>query len=355
LIIETKYLKGTPLIFKYISKVFPEVNTQLKRWVIASGRVEDNILREQALSSISLKKFHAQGGSVYALYPHVKLLNAVSLIVALQTINDYLDNLCDRAKVYDEAAFRQLHLSMLDAVDPNRPTQDYYLYYPYKEDKNYLNKLVAECRIQIKKLPSYDLVKDAIKKYVGLYSDLQTYKHLSHEIRESSLTRWASDYLHQYPEISCWEFSAATGSTLGIFILFSAAADPRLTAWEVQAIDTAYFPWVCGLHILLDYYIDLEEDILMKELNFTYYYDSLKECEDRLSFFIERAFKSCASLRYSGFHSTIIKGLLAMYLSDPKALTGLNRITSRNLIQRGGKRTILYFNLCKFLRELKVL
>jgi len=348
--IEAKCDSGIKLVLKFVRHVFPEVEKQLKSWTQLSRSLDDQKLGEQALASIRSKRFHAQGGSIYALYPNVDLKSAVKFIVSFQTISDYLDNLCDRTGVKDEPAFRQLHLSMLDAVDPERKMSDYYKFFPYKNDSGYLNKLVEECRSQVLKLPSYPLVVNTVKKYVHLYSDLQTYKHLSESIREDCLKTWASYYLMQHPGISCWEFSAAAGSTLGIFMLFAAASDPDLTEDEVKAIDSAYFPWICSLHILLDYYIDAQEDLRTGDLNFTYYYKNLKHCEERLSYFIERSTEQCSRLRYPEYHITIIRGLLAMYLSDPKASWGLNRLASRRLLEKGGKQVKLYYNLCRILR-----
>ncbi len=350
-----EYLSGTKLILRYVLNVFPMVNNELDRWKGLCKNAQDEMLSRQALSSILLKKFHAQGGSIYALYPKVNLPDAVKFIVSFQTISDYLDNLCDRSGRFNEASFRQLHLSMTDAIDIDNDCHNYYILYPFKNDNRYLISLVEECRSLISRLPSYNLVKNVMKKYVELYSDLQSLKHLSGNIREQKLESWSKSYLSQYNDITQWEFCAATGSTLGIFVLYAAASDSDLTKDEIKAIESAYFPWVCGLHILLDYFIDLNEDMQMGDLNFTHYYNNLKQCEERLSFFIQRSFECCSNLRYPEFHMTVIKGLLSMYLSDSKAFLGLNRLTSRNLTRVGGRRTGIYHNMCRFLRLAGVL
>lgn len=352
---QVKYDYGMKLILKYIFRVFPQVSRRLDYWAHICNKSENETLRNLALSSIKHKKFHAQGGSVFALYPHAELKKTVRFIVALQTISDYLDNLCDRAGVKKESAFRQLHLSMLDAVDPDRALRDYYKFYPYQSDNGYLKKLVEECRLQVRDLPSYDLVVHNIKKYIQLYSDLQTYKHLDEREREGYLKTWADYYLRKFPEVSWWEFSAASGSTLGVFVMLASAFNPSLTQEEVKALDCAYFPWICGLHILLDYYIDALEDMQMGDLNFTYYYDNLKHCENRLSFFVEQSLKVCNTLSYPKFHTTVVKGLLAMYLSDPKAFLGLNKLATKNILKRNSQETVLYHSICKFLRLSRIL
>lgn len=346
---------GINLIHKYILKVFPEVKKELHLWAGIWKNSKEETLSRLAMDSISDKSFHALGGSVYALYPGADFTKSIEFIVSLQTISDYLDNLCDRAGVENESAFRQLHLSMLDAVDPERDTRDYYKFYPYKNDHGYLKKLVEKCRTHIKGIPSYGLVINYMKKYIHLYSDLQTYKHLSEKNREGYLKTWADYYINQYPGISWWEFSAASGSTLGIFVMFAAAFNYSLTVEQVKALDSAYFPWICGLHILLDYYIDAQEDMQMGDLNFTYYYNNLKHCEERLGFFVEKSLIECRKLKYPEFHITVLKGLLAMYLSDPKASMGLNRISTRSILDHSIPEATLYHRLCGFLRFVGVI
>ncbi|MCX8130784.1 MAG: tetraprenyl-beta-curcumene synthase family protein [Clostridia bacterium] len=354
--IEVRYESGIKLVLKYIKDVFPEVDREIDHWInMCASSDNDLILSSQAQASILHKKFHAQGGCIYSLYPNTDLKKAVKFIVSLQTISDYLDNLCDRAGVYDESAFLQLHLSMLDAVDPDREPSDYYKYYPYKHDNNYLASLVKSCRAQLSELPSYGTVRDSVIRYIRQYSEMQSYKHISKDKREDRLKEWASQYIDTYTDISCWEFSAAAGSTLGVFVLYAVASDPLLTADAVQMINEVYFPWICGLHILLDYYIDSHEDIKTGDLNFTYYYENLKQCEERISFFIDRSLDGCRYLPYPEFHITVVKGLLSMYLSDPKASTGLNKLTSRRLLKKGEENTKFYYALCKILRTFKKL
>jgi tetraprenyl-beta-curcumene synthase len=191
-----------------------------------------------------------------------------------------------------------------------------------------------------------------MKWLVSLYSELQVNKHVHPEDREKKLTRWAAPLAAQYPVISIWEFCAAAGSTLGEFLLFAAAKRPGLAASEADALLDAYFPWVCGLHILLDYFIDAEEDRQGGDFNFTGYYRDAGECAGRLSLFVGQTLLKCSTLRFALFHETVLRGLLAMYLSDRKARSGLNRRISRKLIRCGGGQAVLYWNLCRAMRAL---
>lgn len=342
------------LVSRFISEIFPQVDAELIRWKQMGQSCPDEVLAKQALLSIDKKKFHAQGGSIYALYPTAPA-RYTGFIVALQTISDYLDNLCDRVGVLDEQGFRQVHLAMLDALDEERELADYYAFYPHKRDGGYLRSLVVACRSELKKLPSYHVVKKDILQLANLYCDLQTYKHLDKKVRQQALERWAQHHLEENEDLSWWEFSAATGSTLGIFMLAALAADINLNASEAKKVKEAYFPWVCGLHIMLDYFIDQEEDSLEGDLNFVHYYQDKAQCAQRLSVFLENSLAKIKDLNHVNFHYAVVQGLLAMYLSDPKSKSVITKDISKQLLREGGNTARLLHVACCLLRKKKVI
>ena len=341
----------TKLITRYVREVFPLVETELEKWHEKASNCQDDLLKLQAKDSIKRKAFHAKGGSIYALYPGVNTTSLVSFIVSLQTISDYLDNLCDRAGIFDEKAFRQLHLAFSDALTTDTPChKNYYEFYPYQNDGGYLDSLVGNCRRQIKEsMPSYQKVEKDILDFARLYIDLQSLKHLHPGCRDEKLMNWAEKF-HE-GELYPWEFSAAAGSTLGIFILAASANQRDLSVKEVENIKKAYFPWVTGLHILLDYLIDLEEDEQDNELNFIFYYKDLPQCAERLKLFLINSLKEVGRLPNNTFHKIVIKGLLAMYLSDQKASYGQKTQIIGQLLMIGGWDTRLLFQVCSFLRS----
>ena len=343
------------LIKKFIINVFPKVEQEISHWVKEIKEFGSEELAYQAMESIRMKKFHCQGGSIYSLYPSCDMDNMIRLIVVLQTISDYLDNLCDRTEIKDENSFRQLHLAFTDALQPEIQMHDYYSQYPHQDDGGYLSKLVKACRECIGKLPAYELAKPHAVKLGNLYSELQIYKHLNTSIREQKVIDWSKEHLREYPSITTWEFAAATGSTLGIFMLFAVTSDKRCSQDAIDNIMKSYFPWICGLHILLDYYIDLDEDKEHEDLNFISYYSSLEECRGRLKFFITEAMKNSKQLPIRVFHKTVTQGLLAMYLSDPKALQGKQETMSQSLVKAGGPMAVFLWKMCKYLRRKNVL
>ncbi|VBB06907.1 Hypothetical protein LUCI_2147 [Lucifera butyrica] len=351
----TATVTGLALIGKLVYRTFPAVNHELSQWrkyVLCHSR---GILQEQALASLREKKFHCLGGSVFSLYPEVDPAGFLRLIVAFQTVSDYLDNLCDRTGLADETAFYQLHLAITDALNPETTPADYYQFYPYKEDGGYLVNLVTLCRQEIQKLPSYSLVQGTLLHWADLYSRLQTYKHLAPDFREEKMVTWLETFSRLYPEATIWELAAATGSTLGMFMLCAAAANPTLTKTELDRIRCAYFPWINGFHILLDYFIDAAEDRLHGDLNFVSYYGNDRIIPTRLLYFFRQSLRQARPLSRPDFTETVIHGLLAFYLSDPKTNTAAAKEIKRHLLNEAGFRSWLLYQLCLWLRRKKLL
>lgn len=349
------HIEQSKIIYTFVKDVFPIVKRELNFWQQQAGKASSNILSQQAAASIGKKSFHAQGGSIYALYGSSVDEDLIKFIVALQTISDYLDNLCDRVGVEDAKAFLQLHLAITDALNTEENYNHYYSDYPHGEDGGYLQELVSTCKAYIRTLTSYTMVQKEVLYLGKLYSEMQAYKHTPLSIRENHMFNWSKPYLEKYPELSTWEFSAAAGSTLGIFMLCTLAKDPDLTKSKVTQVMEAYFPWVCGLHILLDYFIDLREDSITGDLNFVSYYKDSQHKRQRLLWFLQQSINKISALDYHLFHLTVIEGLLSMYLSDPKTSPPEEHFLSMELLRAAPNSASIYYHICRILRKKNII
>ncbi|MWC28904.1 DUF2600 family protein [Paenibacillus sp. MMS18-CY102] len=334
------------MMYRVYKFVLPEVRSELALWRQRAASIPDPELRTQALASLATKQFHCEGGAVYAAaipaYRHV----LIPLIVALQTISDYLDNLCDRSTSQEADDFRLLHQSMLDAIDPCATARDYYEHRVERDDGGYLQQLVLVCQQAIKQLPSYSCVQPYVTELVSLYCDLQVYKHIRIEQRGPELLAWRERFGDLAPHLQWNEFAAATGSTLGMFMLFVAAAENGLAPDEAKRVRDSYFPHVCGLHIMLDYLIDQEEDLAGGDLNFCNYYADQETLVSRIGFIADHARKDVRRLPDSKFHRLVIEGLLALYLSDPKVRSqrDVKRVARRLMRRSPLSRLFFYWN-----------
>ncbi len=306
-----------------------QVDGQLRHWGAVADTIADPELRTQARASLQNKRFHCEGGGVYALATAGGSQAAVRFIVAFQTISDYLDNLCDRSPSGGGPDLRCLHRSMTDAVTASSPAKDYYQLHPHREDSGYLRQLVAACQRETAALDPERraIFAEAAGELVSRYNRLQEAKHLP-EGREEAVQALSADLAPLDPELLWWEMAAACGSTLGIFALFAAAAGPGpFSRANAQAITRAYFPWIAALHILLDYWIDQAEDRQGGDLNFAAYYRGPAEAGARLRMVQRRAWERARGLEHLRFHRLVVSGLPALYLADPKVgRQGLTRV-----------------------------
>jgi len=331
------------VLFRMLAHVFPAVKRRLgqyRRFLQETG----GPLARQGLDSIRDKEFHCLGGGVYALLAPKKLRRHVlDFIIAFQTISDYLDNLCDRFGVQAEPVFRQLHTAMLDSLESKATEHsDYYRLFPSKDDGGYLAMLVDQCREAMAALPHHPRCKEYMLRFTQLYIDLQSYKHMEQRAGEDKLAAAYEKVAADLPGLCWWEYAAACGSTLGIFAL-AAGQSPSQT-WA------AYMPWVDGLHILLDYFIDQDEDLQHGDMNLVAYYSSDKQVE-RILWFYKRVRKAVQPLDRAKFHTLIADGLLALYLSDAKAISPGLAQSSRQILAGAKLRAGVLARMAKVLRH----
>lgn len=335
-------------------KVRPATHACLRQWKERAQKIPDPELRHQALSSIETKTFHCEGGALYGLLACEHYKEAIQFIVAYQTISDYLDNLCDRSTSQDPQDFRALHESMQQALMPDVPLHAaYYRFRMEQDDGGYLIALVQTCRNVLERLPNYSLGEKAIRELANLYIDLQVHKHVQKDERLPRLKTWFAEHEKNLPLMTWFEFAACAGSTLGIFCIVSQLFQSKTTAGLASGIKHAYFPWVQGLHILLDYLIDQEEDRAGADLNFCSYYEDPEQLTYRLGHFYHQAQKSVATLPYASFHQLINRGLLSIYIADHKVGRQKDvRTISKKLLRLGGIEAFFFYLHCWIYRRL---
>ena len=320
---------------EYFRYVRPEVARALAPIRSRAMAIPQRDLQNHALSSLNTKQFHCEGGGVFASPSRDRDALLLPFLIPYQTLCDYLDTITDRGPSQDSKNLRQLHQALVDAIDPNAAPRDYYAYHPHKNDRGYIDSLVKEAQSALTRFPGFWAVKDSLRQLVSLYVDLQVFKHGPTQNRVEQLTNWHKAHSSVAPGLSWWEFSASTGSTLGLFALLNLASTPNPGPKEVDAVIHLYFPWMGALHILLDYYVDQEEDRLGGDLNFVTYYPSPQKAIQGIRRIYDHIIQQAPTLPDGAFHRYIAKGLLGFYLSDPKLR---HRTTALNcqLLASGG-------------------
>jgi tetraprenyl-beta-curcumene synthase len=385
---------GLHLAGTMLRRVLPAVRDELAGWRVAAAAIPDRSLREQAQASIESKEFHCQAGAALALLAGERWREAVGFVVAMQTLSDYLDNLCDSNGQHSATCLRRLHLGMVHAADPpgdaalpatgELPLRypDCYAWYPQRADGGYYGRLIAACQGFVLGAGLGRGVRRAGRQLMIWYRELQAAKHAPWPERLPRLLAWhrgveeaANDQAGRRaagspgptdeplcPELPLsrrlmWpEFAAACGSTLPLFALYCRAAGigagsgGRGAQGELRRILQAYYPWIAGLHIMLDGLIDRAADRVEDQLNLTAYYSSEGERRHRLRWLAGQAADAAAGLPDGHYHRTVVDGLLAVYLSDPKASDGELRRDVASLLSTGGAGARALWSVCRGVR-----
>lgn len=324
---------------EYFRSVRPRVIHAISQLKETAEHIPDPMLRQQALISLRDKQFHCEGGGVFGGPSRDPQGYLLEFLVPYQTLCDYLDTVTDRGPSQDPGNLRWLHQSLLDAVTPSAPVRDYYRDHPQGEDGGYMASLVKSSQTALQFFPGYQAIAAPMRKLVELYIDLQVYKHGPADTRVANLDAWFRREANPHDGLFWWEFSAAAGSTLGLFALLTMAQDAYPDSATVQRIFALYFPWLGALHILLDYLIDQEEDLQGGDLNFVTYYDTPSQATERIQMIYRHVLVQAKGLPDAPFHRYVARGLLGFYLSDRKVRHHLNKPACQ-LLATGGSISI---------------
>ncbi|OAH56268.1 MULTISPECIES: tetraprenyl-beta-curcumene synthase family protein [Bacillaceae] len=332
------------LMRKAYKSIYPAVKTEWSKWKGMAERIPDPELRQQALDVYEKKYFHCEAGGIISMLAGEKSVDAIAFIVPYQLICDYLDNLCDQTRSFNPDDFAALHEALHDCFFPGEAKSDYYRFRETKDDGGYLNALVDGCRRIVANTPSFSAAKPHVLDLSRYYSELQIHKHVREEEREERLIRWFESYKADLPDMTWYEFSACTGSTVGVYCLMSCAMGSAFTPTYAKMVRDCYFPYGQGIHILLDYFIDQEEDQEDGELNFCTYYENESVMMDRFLHFLQQAKKGTESLPHAKFHSFLIEGIVAVYLSEEKATEKKSvQNQCRKLVHTAGFSSVFFY------------
>jgi tetraprenyl-beta-curcumene synthase len=261
------------------------------------------------------------------------------LLVAYEIIWDFLDSVNERGAGAGQANGRQLHLALIDALDPARPISDYYRHSPWRDDGGYLHALVTVCRECCAQLPSYArvrglVVREAIRGQVcAINHDLDPPR------RDSSLKDWVAKEFPEGHEARWFELSAAASTDLTIFALFALASEPACSDRQIALIRNAYFPWTSGLAALLDSYVDQIEDAANGDHSYIAHYSTPRLATQSVCLLIRRCLQETRTLENSEKHLLIAAGMFAMYLSKDSALAPAMRQSTKHIVKAGGSLT----------------
>jgi tetraprenyl-beta-curcumene synthase len=331
----------------YWLTVFPRVCIHIAGWRRMAKRIPDPELRRLALAALE-KRGNIEGAAAFAAFaPLRRRAQVTTAASAFQAAYNLLDMLGEQPSPYPIRDGQRLHEALVYALDPHTSPLDWYEHHPQREDGGYLNHLIEQCRTAFASLPSHALVAERARAGAARIVAFQSLNLSESQGDHTGLERWASDATPPGSELRWWETAGAAGSSLGVHALIAAAAETRLDAHEITAIDDAYFPWIGGLHSLLDNLIDKREDEAAGHRSLVEYYGPQRAAQ-RMSWLAERAERAARELPHGRRHTVILAAMIANYLSTPEAQSPELELVTRAVLATTGplaKPTLLVFKL----------
>jgi tetraprenyl-beta-curcumene synthase len=278
--------------------------------------------------------------------------NILRLLVAYEIIWDFLDSANERGATAGPRNGQQLHLALVDALDPERPIADYYRHHPWCDDGGYLRTLVVTCRASYARLPLHRrlsrlVVREAIRAQV-----LAINHDLDPDRRDAALRSWARREFPGGHEASWFELTSAASAGLTIFALLILADDESESSKDDEAAlaREAYFPWVSALAAMLDSYVDQAEDVANGDHSYISHYPTRELAIQRICQLVRRSLYEVRSVRNGERHIVIVASMVAMYLSKDSALTPAMREGTERILDAGGSLTRLLHPILRLWR-----
>jgi tetraprenyl-beta-curcumene synthase len=305
---------------RYWIGVFPFVCYEIRNWERRARIIPDPNLRRLALKALRDERGNLEGAAAYAAFtPRPHRATVARAAMAFQAAYDYADALSEQPDSGHADNIHRLHQALLIALKPGVTHLDYYAHHDRSDDGGYLNCLVDRCRSALGLLPSFSSVSRPVERAAAR---IVTYQGLNHPGPGGSyhaFARWANRVSAPGSDLRWWETGAAAGSSLAVFALMSAAAQPAVKADHISALESAYFPWIGALHTLLDSLIDEQEDNITDQHCLTARYTSQEEAARRLQMLAARAIHHARALPDGDHHIMILAAMVSFYLATPQA------------------------------------
>ena len=161
-----------------------------------------------------------------------------------------------------------------------------------------------------------------------------------HEDAWRAFSSWAEAQIPRDTGLRWWETAAGAASSLLVFALIAAAAEPTVRERDTAAIELAYFPWIGALHLLLDSLVDHASDISAGRHSLIEHYGSPRELAGRLGTISAGAVRAARALPRSEQHELILAAMASFYLTQPAASSPAGALAGAEILAALGARAV---------------
>lgn len=321
---------------RYKGVVLPRVRRELAGWRRGAASIPDPTLRVQAVSSLTDKAANPEATGVLAiLAPRRSRRTVIRASTALQVAVDYLDSLDEQAGPGSLGDGLALHGALPAALGPGAEQENWYAHLPQRDDGGYLDRMVVTCRQSAVSLPSAEAILPLARMAIERCGEGQSHTHAAAGGSSEPLRQWARG-LAAPAGFQWWEVAAGASSSVAAHALLALAGSPGASRVAAELVDSAYFPSIGALTVLLDDLVDLEADRSASQHSYLRYYPSDTAAAERLEAIVGLARDSITRLPQPATHQAILSGTLAFYLSSPGATAPEAQIIRDRLLASSG-------------------
>jgi tetraprenyl-beta-curcumene synthase len=328
----------------------PAVAREVGAWRTRALTIPDAPIRADALASLAHKRGNIDGAALFWTLPRVRNLTLIGLLASYEMICDFLDSMNEPPTAANPVNGRQLHLSLIEALDFDRPTVDHYRHHPCHDDGGYLKALIQTSRARSAALPAYESVREQVVHEATRFEIIAINHDIIPTRRETAHRTWAAQEFPTASEASWFELTAAATASLTIHALLALSAEPTDNNTSIGRAQRAYFPWITLATTMLDHLVDQAEDQTNGDHSYLNYYPTPESATLRINELVHRCLREARTLDRSGRHTLIAACMVAMYLSKDSARTPSMRATTKSLTDAGGSLTRLLVPILRLWR-----
>lgn len=319
------------------------VSTEVERWRARAVQIPDPELRADALQAIRQKRGNINGAGLFWTLPDRRNHDLLAALVVYEILADYLDCVSERTASLGVANGHQLHLALVEALEPGAEMSDYYSHHHTGGDGGYVRALVESCRAHCAALPSYQEVRLYLSRAAGLSAVLAINHEPDPALREQALREWDADHAAEQPGRerdsggqAWYERTAGASAWLTVLAMLALAAEPAQGARAAEQTYAAYLDWIAPAGAMLDSYGDIAEDAAGGEHSYIAHYPNMDLAVERVSVLMRRSRSEARVLPGGARHDVIAACMIAFYLSKDSVRAPEMRDSTRKLRRAGG-------------------
>jgi tetraprenyl-beta-curcumene synthase len=328
----------------------PAVACEVSAWRTRALSITDPAIRGDALTSLARKRGNVDGAALFWTIPRERNPRLLTLLASYEVICDFLDSSNEPSAAADPVNGRQLHCSLVEALDLDRSITDYYRYHLAQDDGGYLKALVESCRARCSALPSYEHARELLIPEATRFEIVAINHDPNPERREAEHRAWAAREFPGRYEALWFELTAAATASLTIHVLLALSAEKDESKTGLIGVRDAYFPWITLATTMLDHLVDQTDDLRSGDHSYIAYYASTDTAARRIQELIRRCLHETSRLEHSERHTLIVTCMVAMYLSKDSARTEEMHDTVDALADAGGTLTHLLVPILRLWR-----